>query len=46
VHSLAEWQSSGFKQAAERLAACCANPTQAGCRKTPIMTPPPPFAAP
>jgi mono/diheme cytochrome c family protein len=46
VTSFAEWQASGFKRAAERLAACCANPNQAGCSKTPIMTPPPPFAAP
>ncbi len=42
VHSLADWQSSGFQRAAERLAACCANPDQSECSKTPIMTPPPP----
>ena len=46
ITSLAVWQSSGFQRAAERLLACCDQPNQAGCSKTPIMTPPPPFAAP
>jgi hypothetical protein len=40
------WESAGFKRAAERLAACCANPTAAGCRRTQITTLPPPYAAP
>lgn len=42
IHSFADWQNSGFKRAAERLATCCANPNQPGCSQTPIMTPPPP----
>lgn len=44
AHSFTEWQTSGFKRAAERLIDCCINPQQTGCSAAPVMTTPPPYA--